>query len=141
MLTSATEAEFNAFLATHGYTVSSGVPPLLALSLAFMNALSWCNPEQEDTEQTKIAQLFIAYAMSAEGGGFNPAARAESLVTRSESVGSLKEEFMFNDSVDLGTTTVSLIKSLPIPYGLLHPLLCDIQEITADNHRASVYVV
>ena len=141
MLTSATEAEFTAFLTTREYDVAGSVGPLLVQSLDYLETLPWCDSEQESTDAIKKAQLYIAYAMSTEGGGFNPAERASALVTKVEDLKGLKEEFMFNESVDLGSSSLSQLKSLSIPYGLLFPYMCSRNEITEGNHRASVFVV
>jgi len=144
MITSATKAEFTAFLTTYGYTVdgiSGDSAPLLALSHIYLQTLPWCDSEQGDHASIKTAQCFIAYAMSAEGGGFNPSARIDGLVVKSKAVGTLEKEFMFNENVDSGSSSISLLKSLPIAYGMLSPFLCESQTVDADTHQAAVYVV
>lgn len=141
MLTSATEADFTAFLTTYGYTVASNAVPLLARSFVYLQTLPWCSSDQDDHASINLAQCFIAYAMSAEGGAFNPTARVDGLVVKRKKVDVLEQEFMFNDNIDNGTSSISLLKSYPIAYGLLLPFLCETPQLSADSHRASVYVV
>lgn len=141
MLTSATEAEFSAFLTANGFSVASDVSPLLALSLVFLNTLPWCDSNQADHANIKMAQSFIAYAMSAEGGSFNPAARVSGLHVKRREVDVLEQEFMVNESVNQGSSSIDLLKSFPIAYGLLSQFLCEGEQLTEGSHRASVYVV
>ena len=141
MINSATEEEFRSFLTTYGYAVASDVAPLLALSLVFLNTLPWCSDDQGDHDNIKLAQNFIAYGMSAEGGGFNPSARVSGVVVKRQEVDVLEQEFMFNESVNQGSSSLDQLKGFPIAYGLLSQFLCEGVELTADTHRAAVYVV
>lgn len=141
MIDSATEADFTAFLAKYGYTVAADAGPLLALSYAFISTLPWCDSDQENHASITEAQCFIARAMSEEGGAFDPSARASGLVVKREKADSLEQEYMFNESVNQGADSLSLLKSLAIPYGLLQPFLCETATVTADTHRAAVFVI
>lgn len=143
MLTSATEAEFTAFQATYGYTVKSDAAPLLALSFALLQSLPWCEGKDEDHASINLAQCFIAWSMSPEGGGFNPAAQVDSLVVKREKVSSLEQEFMFNPNLGSGSSAIDQVKKFPIAYGLLSPFICEGEVVDAAKpiHKASVFVV
>ena len=138
MLTSATEAEFTDFLTRYGYAVAQDTGPLLALSELFMMTLPWCDDAQESTAATTAAQCFIAYAMSAEGGAFNPAGIANTQNVKSQKVDTLEKEFFAADSALSGTDAMSLLKRLPVAYGLLSSLLC---ETDSSTHKTAVFVV
>lgn len=120
-ITAATSEQFDTFLTDYGYTVAAeDKSRLLALSLAFLGTIDLC---QEG--ETHVAQCFIAYAMSAAGGGFNPAAVADdkTLVAKGLGRNAISKEWQVNDSLT-GTDPVTLLKRVPMAYGLLRPLLC-----------------
>lgn len=147
MLTSATQAEFTAFLTTYGYTVAANAAPLLALSMAFLNTLPWCDDadlaDTDNIDAIKQAQLFIAYAMSVEGGGFNPTTQASNIYVSKEKVGPLEQEFDIDDSAGNNNSgnSIGLLKNMPLIHGLISSLLCEPVELTADSHRSAVFVV
>lgn len=138
MLTSATKDEFTAFQTTYGYSVASDARPLLALSLAFLKTLPWCDKDQGDDDLIKSAQLFIAYAMSAEGGSFDPTARTSGVTVSKEEVDVLEIEYKVNESLPEANDSLGLLKSFPMIYALIAPLLCETPA--DDSHIASVFV-
>lgn len=143
-LTSASVTDFDAFLSQYGYTVSGDKAQLLALSFAFLRSLPFCDSDQATNADIIEAQGFIAYAMSVEGGGFNPAGMVDNRTLTKEGIGrnALVEEWEVNDALS-GTDAYTLIKRLPIAYGLLSQYLCGV-DTNADGsttHIASVFVV
>lgn len=120
-IVAATSEQFNDFLALYGYTVDDGEKArLLALSLAFLSTVELCKEGE-----THEAQCFIAYAMSTNGGGFNPATVADDRVLTKKGIGSgaIVKEWDVNSELS-GADPVSLLKRVPMAYGLLKPLMC-----------------
>ena len=120
-ITAATSEQFDAFLTTYGYTVEVGEKArLLALSLSFLSTIELCADGETDQ-----AQCFIAYAMSAKGGGFNPVAVADDKTLTKKGIGrsAVLKEWEVNDDLS-GTDSLSMLKRIPMAYGLLKPLLC-----------------
>jgi|GEM_PF-3641415 len=121
-VTAATSEQFDTFLTTYGYTVDDDDDKarLLALSLSFLSTIELC--VEGATDQ---AQCFIAYAMSANGGGFNPAAVSDDKTLTKKGVGrsAIVKEWEVNDELS-GTDTLSMLKRIPMAYALLKPLLC-----------------
>lgn len=140
MLTSATEAEFTTFLATYGYTVAADAGPLLALSFVFLSTLPWRDAAQESTPVITDAQCFVAYSMSAEGGRFNPSAKVDNVFLTKKKVETLEQQFEVNESLT-GTDAMSLLRSLPMAYGLLGEHLSEAPVLTSETHRAGVFWV
>jgi len=141
MLTSATAAEFDTFLTTYGHTVASSSAPLLALSFAFMNTIPWCDDADLTDPIIQQAQMFLAYAMSAEGGGFNPQTQTGNIYTTKEKVGPLEQEYKLDTTSASGKDVMGLLKTFPIIYGMLQPFICEPVELAAGDHVASVFVV
>ena len=123
-LIAATADEFDAFLTTFKYDLIDDREKLLALSFAFIGSLPFCDGVVQ-TPQITQAQLFIAYAMSEEGGSFNPAVMADNRTLIKENLGrsAIVEEFKVNDEL-MGTDPFTLLKRIPMAYGLLAPFLC-----------------
>ena len=117
----ATAQQFDDFLTLYGYTVPElDKPRLLALSLAFLNTVDIC--EEGPTDQ---AQCFIAYAMSANGGGFDPTAVSDGKILTKSGLGrnAIVEEWDI-DSALAGSDSISLLKRVPMAYAIIKPLLC-----------------
>lgn len=119
---SATEEQFTAFLTKYGYIVDGDTSPLLALSHAFLLTLPLS--ESADSERVVEAQCFIAYAISENGGGFNPAAIAEAKTLVKSGLGrsAIVDEWKINELLS-GTDPLSLLRSIPLAYGLLKEYL------------------
>ena len=123
-LTSATESEFADFLTKYGFTLASGEQAPLALSFAFLSTLPFCT-DVEDNAAIREAQCFIAFAMTSQGGAFNPAAMREpkTLVKKGLGRGAITKEWEVNSELS-GVDATSALKTLPIAYGILKPYLC-----------------
>lgn len=120
IITAATPEQFDEFLTEYGYTVPDGDKSrLLALSLSFLGTLDMCAEGE-----THVAQCFIAYAMR-DGGGFDPVAVADdkTLIAKGLGRNAIAKEWQVNDSLT-GTEPLTLLKRVPMAYGLLRPLLC-----------------
>lgn len=122
-LTSATVAEFDAFLLKYGWTVDEDKEVLLALSFAFLKTLSFC--VAVDDAVIVEAQCFIAYSMSSGGGGFDPSALASDKILTEEHLGrgAIIEKYEINDLLS-GTTPLNMLRTMPLAYGTLRPYLC-----------------
>ena len=141
MLTTATEAQFTEFLDNYGYAVASDSGPLLALAFTFVKSLPFCDAEQADTPEILEAQCFIAYAMSSEGGGFDPSRQLDARVVTKTKLEGLERQFEVNEAVGTGTDSYSLLKSIPMAFSLLQTLLCEIPTGSSTTHAAGVFVV
>lgn len=119
-ITAATPEQFDTFLSTYGYTVEDGDKSrLLALSLSFLNTI-----DLTGDGETYEAQCFIAYAMSPAGGGFNPATLSDNKTLTKKGLGrsAVVKEWEVNSELS-GSDSVSLLKRIPMAYGLLKPML------------------
>lgn len=123
-LVSATEPELTVFLAKYGYSIEEDGTPLLALSFAFLSTLPFRDVESVDVDRVAEAQCFIAYSMSANGGGFDPSAIAEAKTLIKEGLGrgAMIEEYSINTMLS-GTDPISRLRSLPLAFGLLDKYL------------------
>lgn len=139
MLTSATEAEFTAFQIKYGYTVTADPLPLLALSFSFLQTLPWKIKNQESTDSIIEAQCFIAISIYRDE--FDPSARIEDMRVTKKKVDTLEKHFEANDYLQ-GTDPVTLLRSMPIAYGLLYPYLSPSSIANGGLvHDAGVFVV
>lgn len=123
-IVSATIEQFTAFLTKYGYEIADDESALLPLSFTFLSTLPFCSSTDSD-DQIIEAQCFIAYSMSANGGGFNPAAIAEAktLTKKGLGRGAITKEWAVNELLN-GTDPVSMLRAMPIAYGLLNGYLC-----------------
>ena len=127
-LVSATEEEYKAFLDKYGYGCELGQESLLALSFAFLSSLPFCDGANvAQTEAITEAQMFIAYAMSEKGGGFNPAALADAktLIKRNIGRSAIVREYEVNELL-AGTDPMSQLRKIPMALGLLNQYLCPV---------------
>ena len=122
-LVSATDAEFEAFLTERALTISDTETALVVKSFDFVETLSFCS--EVDAETLVKAQCFIAYAMSANGGGFSPSAIAETknLIEKGLGSGAIVKKWEVNEDLN-GSDPLSLLKTVPAAYGLLKNSLC-----------------
>lgn len=128
-----TVAEFDAYLALRGYTVSVDKEPLLVKAFDFMQTLDWLSDQSWRSSgyylvdprvrqaytiypAHKNGQCEIAYRMSL---GVDPGAEPDQLVKR-EKVDVLETEYFGGNSKSTG---LSLLLSMPIAYGILKPHL------------------
>lgn len=126
---SITVEEYETFLSEFGYDQAGDKRLVINLSFAFLSTLPFCEGVTEDETKIEViaqAQSFIAYAMSEEGGGLNPAAVSDTRITVTEELGrdAIVDEFEVNSEL-IGADPVSFLKRVQIAYGLLRPLLCD----------------
>ena len=122
-LISATDAEFTAFLTERNLTIADTETALVVKSFDFVETLSFCS--EPDADVLVKAQCFIAYAMSANGGGFNPSAIAESRTLIEKGLGSGAIVKKWSENAELiGTDPKTLLKTVPSAYGLLKGYLC-----------------
>lgn len=123
-LVSATEPELTVFLAKYGYSIEEDATSLLALSFAFLSTLPFRDVESIDAERVAEAQCFIAYSMSANGGGFDPSAIAEAktLTKKGLGRGAITKEWTVNELLN-GTDPVSQLRAMPLAFGLLNNYL------------------
>lgn len=144
-ITSATDAEFTAFLGTYSFNVPpADISKLLALSYAFLRTIPFC----EDTDATDTAfiaaiveaQGFIAYEMS---NGFNPVARTDGRDLKRKNIGrtAIEKEWFDKDDSLKGTGPMALLKSMPLAYGLLEAYICEHQLTSIGDYSGGVYVV
>lgn len=157
-ITSATDAEFAAFLTTFCYDVAETErPKLLALSHIFLCSLPFCDDAELDVEKVAQAQMFLAYSMSDEGGGFNPAAFAFSestadtsggrVIERSIGRGAIVKRFEYPDTDSSSASIAGLTpfeklqKANTIAFGLLAPFLCEHQNDDNGTGCPAVFVV
>lgn len=124
-IVSATNEQFTAFLTKYGYEIADDESALLPLSFVFLSTLPFCSGTESDGQITD-AQCFIAYSMSSTGGGFNPAAIAEAktLTKKGLGRGAITKEWAVNELLS-GTDPVSMLRTMPIAYGLLNNYLCE----------------
>lgn len=130
-VTPATDTQLDDFLALYGYTIpNADKTVLLARSLALLNTVQIC---QEG--DTYVAQCFIAYAMSAEGGGLNPTALLESKTLTKKGLGrnAIVKEWDVNTELS-GTNTIAILKRIPMAYAILEPLLCQNQTTSSSSN-------
>lgn len=142
-LVSATQEQYTAFRAKYCYKIAAGDEALLPLSFAFLSCLPFCEGVVQ-TEEITEAQMFIAFAMSSAGGGFDPAAIVDEkiLVTRELGREAIVREYELREGMT-GTDSISLLRRMPVAYGLLSKHLCP-DVIEADGTRpfqAGAYVV
>jgi len=124
-ITAATPEQFDAFLSGYDYTVEPEAKSrLLALSMQFLRTIEICKEGE-----THEAQCEIAYRMSEEGGAFNPGAVSDgkSLIKKGLGRNAVVKEWEVNEELS-GTDAISMLKRLPMAYGMLKPLLCQNQS-------------
>lgn len=143
-LVPATETEYQAFLDKFGFSIASCDLKHLPLSFAFLSSLPFCDDDPAQTPQITEAQLFIAYSMSNGGGGFNPTAIAGDRILIKEELGreAIVEEYQVNELLS-GTDPMSLLRSMPMAFGLLSKYLCPV-AVTEDGEapfQAGIFVV
>lgn len=125
-LIAATQEQFAEFLSRYGYPdPSESVLPLLAMSFAFTRTLPFCSDQEVNADVLVEAQCFIAYSISAAGGGFSPNAVADARIKVEEGLGrtALVDKWKVNEQL-IGTEPIDLLKKLPLAYGLLKGFLC-----------------
>lgn len=132
-ITAATGEQFDTFLTGRGRTVAEDHAVLLVRSLDFLSTIELC---QEG--ETHLAQCHIAWAMSEEGDGFNPAAVFDEKTLTKKGLGrnAIVKEFVVNSELS-GTDSISLLKRIPMAYGLLKPLLCQSADSSIVNFELS----
>lgn len=120
----ATDADFAEFLTKFGYSVDAETH-LLPLAAAFISTLPFCDDAVIDDAKIIEAQCFVAYSISANGGGFDPAAlvAAKTLTKSGLGRGAIVDEWKVNESL-MGTDPMSLLKSMPLVYGMLRSYMC-----------------
>jgi len=127
-LTSASTDEYKAFRQKYGYAIAGGNDAQhLALAFAFLKSLPFCNADQGDTDETKEAQFFIAYAMSEEGGGFNFTAPVDPRTLKKKEIGrnAIVKEWETNDLL-VGTDPMSMLRRIPMALASINGLLCPV---------------
>ena len=119
-LVSATTTEFAAFLTQFGYSVAETHDPLIELSFVMLKTIPFYDVDDVPVATVVQAQCFIAYAMSAEGGGFDAAAIAEAreLIEKGLGRGALRKKWQVDQSLN-GTHPVHKLRLIPLAYGLL----------------------
>ena len=133
-VTAVTTEQFSAFLDRYGFATTDETHPL-PLAYMFMKTLPFCDNAVVDDETMVEAQCFIAYSISITGGGFNPAAIAEAKTLTKSGLGrsAIVDEWKVNEAL-IGTDPVSLLKSLPLAYGLLKSYICDHGDSSITAH-------
>jgi len=122
-VTPSTLAQFDQFLTDFGYTVAENKDVLLKRSFSFLSTVKLCKPVPD--EIIVQAHNYIAYSMSAEGGGFNPFGVAEEKMLTKKGLGrgAIVKEWDVDKSLS-GSDSISKIKRLGVVYELLKDYLC-----------------
>jgi len=88
--------------------------------------------------------MFIAYAMSDDGGGFDPAAVTDGRVVKREELGrdAIVDEYQILDDMQ-GSDPYTLLKRVPLALGLLNPYLCPGGDVSGNEgkYQPAVFVV
>ncbi len=124
-LTPATELEFTTFLAKYGYSVTEDKEILLARSFAFLDSLPFCDDVDLDADVVVEGQCFLAYAMSTEGGLFDPFAIADPKTLIEKGIGrnAVSKKWQVNDDLN-DHTPISNLKTVPMAFGVLKNYMC-----------------
>lgn len=140
-LVAATEGEYTTFRTKYGRTIADGEEAFLPLSFAFLSTLPFCAGDAvEQTAAITEAQCFIAYAMSANGGGFDPTLMgdAKTLIKKNLGRSAIVKEYEINAQL-VGTDPMSMLRKIPMALALLDSVLCPVP--VAGESAAGVFVV
>ena len=110
-----------------------------SVSFNFLCTLPWCEDAEIDPEKILLAQALLIHAMSEDGNGFDPMAARGSPQLRRRNIGrtAVEREFFEQSSEFSGSDPTSLLKTQPIPYGLLINWLCpDLHDRTSVTETA-----